>query len=111
MRISDWSSDVCSSDLRRDLLGNALHTIGRARNPPEEFGDARVDAFRQYLDLFAQRLAALEKLAVVGLQPPLAPRTIAGEAAVGGPRLHFARDPLDFEIGRASCWKGVCTDV
>src|SRR3546814_15109721 len=105
MRISDWSSDVCSSDLRRDLLGNALHTIGRARNPPEEFGDARVDAFRQYLDLFAQRLAALEKLAVVGLQPPLEPRKIAGEAAVGGHRLHFARYPLDFRSQETSVGK------
>src|SRR3546814_12963274 len=105
MRISDWSSDVCSSDLRRDLLGNALHTIGRARNPPEEFGDARVDAFRQYLDLFAQRLAALEKLAVVGLQPPLEPRKIAGEAAVGGHRLHFRSE--ERRVGKAcvSTWR------
>src|SRR3546814_10671799 len=34
MRISDWSSDVCSSDLRPDLRPSALSGIaGRGRSP------------------------------------------------------------------------------
>src|SRR3546814_7306588 len=33
MRSSDWSSDVCSSDLRGPALG---HRVGRAMNKPRE---------------------------------------------------------------------------
>src|SRR3546814_17674496 len=36
MRISDWSSDVCSSDLRRKVVGIMIHVIalpGLARSP------------------------------------------------------------------------------
>src|SRR3546814_5668094 len=41
MRISDWSSDVCSSDLGRAASG--LPMMGKAAWVPEEFpGDVRV---------------------------------------------------------------------
>src|SRR3546814_2796825 len=37
MRISDWSSDVCSSDLRDFLLGQGLRTV--AANANYRFGE------------------------------------------------------------------------
>src|SRR3546814_4011364 len=41
MRISDWSSDVCSSDLRPDPLDDALGgALGRRKPDGQAFGDA-----------------------------------------------------------------------
>src|SRR3546814_10066597 len=82
MRISDWSSDVCSSDLFADRgavaeLGDRLAAVFEA----EAFGDARAD-----LALFPQ----LEQ-----------PRDIGAVAH------RLARD----EIGRASCRERVCQYV
>src|SRR3546814_20595675 len=34
MRISDWSSDVCSSDLRRSLTASYILCAKRSRYPP-----------------------------------------------------------------------------
>src|SRR3546814_7487992 len=45
MRISDWSSDVCSSDLRR----NAGEQYGDARQRHREQGDAEMKARQQPL--------------------------------------------------------------
>src|SRR3546814_6932982 len=63
MRISDWSSDVCSSDLHADLC-------------IEEFGDeAAVEQLHlRFLERAIQRLLALaleEELVVVGADPAL----------------------------------------
>src|SRR3546814_19348666 len=44
MRISDWSSDVCSSDL---LIG--LRSRGRAQRPFEKIEAMRRDADQQFL--------------------------------------------------------------
>src|SRR3546814_6766422 len=41
MRISDWSSDVCSSDLERDLLGNLVFGDAGTDQEPGEAGDVR----------------------------------------------------------------------
>src|SRR3546814_19452300 len=86
MRISDWSSDVCSSDLTQvdpHLLchGNQVHAIG---------GGAAEDP----------RLQALDELEVLlGL----------GDAE----REECSTDPLDAldQIGRASCRERVCQSV
>src|SRR3546814_8822022 len=40
MRISDWSSDVCSSDLREQIVP---HLFVRLREPLFPFGRARID--------------------------------------------------------------------
>src|SRR3546814_7646532 len=37
MRISDWSSDVCSSDLFRDGLTTKIHTLADALGRPPRF--------------------------------------------------------------------------
>src|SRR3546814_5785533 len=51
MRISDWSSDVCSSDLKHALACDRLPE--QARIVAEEAIEADVDAaFNQRLDLF-----------------------------------------------------------
>src|SRR3546814_9816292 len=34
MRISDWSSDVCSSDLQVHFRGEGSEPVGAARRPP-----------------------------------------------------------------------------
>src|SRR3546814_5225537 len=48
MRISDWSSDVCSSDLLEDALRHRLVRYARGavprRGPPRGQGRARADA-------------------------------------------------------------------
>src|SRR3546814_2544040 len=44
MRISDWSSDVCSSDLRQDRLGRGRDRRGAA---PRLAADQEVDARRR----------------------------------------------------------------
>src|SRR3546814_2031593 len=72
MRISDWSSDVCSSDLAlsddhaRTRSGQALPRVRRTLwRPDRAGGDARVDeAFRaisgvEGLDLFPDRQSRL----------------------------------------------------
>src|SRR3546814_3913911 len=47
MRISDWSSDVCSSDLSRDgRLAAILHDGYQETSTYEEFSEALLDASR-----------------------------------------------------------------
>src|SRR3546814_12791321 len=77
MRISDWSSDVCSSDLRNSLV--ALHHRREAvgKLPTEllvDLIDAEVDALRlphEFVDL-AERLAPLVELREVDAREVLA---------------------------------------
>src|SRR3546814_10637217 len=56
MRISDWSSDVCSSDLKSDAPGRAISSMGNGRSGMEE-----VDFHQLEEDRFAARTAALLK--------------------------------------------------
>src|SRR3546814_15934421 len=80
MRISDWSSDVCSSDLLLDQAAKADAALGRRRR--------RQDLAR-----------ALEQVEAVGQR---------GEHQGGGAAEHHQRGHDDgetsaLEIGRASC--------
>src|SRR3546814_5728720 len=59
MRISDWSSDVCSSDLRQ-----AGHLV--ARHQPQVQGDRECDA-EQYADAGNQQVLDLEVMQDVDL--------------------------------------------
>src|SRR3546814_17850650 len=88
MRISDWSSDVCSSDLCDDLrldLGGAF----------EDVEDARVAEHAGDLVLLGVAVAAVHLQRVVGVGP--------GDARAQ----QFRHAGLD-EIGRASCRERVC---
>src|SRR3546814_11185567 len=56
MRISDWSSDVCSSDLRNDALGAYLIDFLERRAPramPEYRAGSDARTFRDALGCFA----------------------------------------------------------
>src|SRR3546814_5696873 len=100
MRISDWSSDVCSSDLE------AVWTAA-------DVADALAEAGQQLLlahDLVAFELQATQVPVGEGAEEEVAPPFGKGLAAVEG---HAAgRDgghPV--EIGRASCRERVCRYV
>src|SRR3546814_18548158 len=115
MRISDWSSDVCSSDLR-DIDGQlALVDIGHRA----EVGDMKVgDGFEPYrlpdaADRGVPDAARFERL--------LAARLVAGRGRVGDLHDEFVgagaqiagdveaeRVRSTLKIGRASCWERVC---
>src|SRR3546814_4398067 len=91
MRISDWSSDVCSSDLEQaDLTAECEELAKLVESPARQKTRLRKD---------------LEKLRdVYGLDTLLgARRTTIAEAAP-------ARD-IPLEIGRASCRERVCQYV
>src|SRR3546814_8259169 len=93
MRISDWSSDVCSSDLigrerkakKVVLCARRLALNGRGRC---DFGN------RQETAMDAQRLAAVY-LHIDTFMPQIELR----------PEHHA---PLPYDIGRASCRERVC---
>src|SRR3546814_5697262 len=101
MRISDWSSDVCSSDLLRQPLESGHATVSRANGHVTY--PARV-----------QLVAAMNPCRCGHLDDPVmgcgrAPRcAVDYQARLSGPLL----DRLDLhEIGRASCRERVCKYV
>src|SRR3546814_11605492 len=97
MRISDWSSDVCSSDLRRDASLRADQADLAADGGTEGFGEA--DAYRDILGARPQRLQRAGDLVAAqyrifeDIPAPHAPHQNA------------------FEIGRASCRERGCQYV
>src|SRR3546814_3085080 len=87
MRISDWSSDVCSSDLSND--------DGQQRDP-----QAQLDGFQHHLQI--EWLA--EQTRVVG-QCPLIVGNLSRHETPHAERGHQQ------QIGRASCRERVCQYV
>src|SRR3546814_3819145 len=89
MRISDWSSDVCSSDLQRLV-------VAITEQSPDPLG---ADAHRLRFDVVQHRFQSCY--------------------AIGGLQAHQHRQPdglelwaaAAVEIGRASCRERVCTSV
>src|SRR3546814_3534225 len=55
MRISDWSSDVCSSDLLRFGGANTRHGTAVIRSPCVKLRFGRNLAARQFIDLLEPR--------------------------------------------------------
>src|SRR3546814_20333758 len=102
MRISDWSSDVCSSDLddlrhvRREILdlANLVASVSRA----------------DLLDLTERRVAIEEQC----LQRSIENGSLAWEGRVLASLHELSRTPVRLEnefnpeIGRASCRERVC---
>src|SRR3546814_18541685 len=97
MRISDWSSDVCSSDLDRPLRVGAQRQAGNVQVGglllnAAGIGDREPGVADQVHELVvAQRLGKAD--ALLALQ--------------GGGQSELAQA----EIGRASCREGVCQNV
>src|SRR3546814_11501405 len=116
MRISDWSSDVCSSDLLRIVERDDLAALGH--NSPayihlltEALKLACADRERWYgdprfVDVPLERLLSSEYGALRrGLIDP--GRVAADVPNPGDPRAMLAKT----EIGRASCRERVCQYV
>src|SRR3546814_15201245 len=119
MRISDWSSDVCSSDLLRSgsrkttIFGSPSSKCRSVLNdsPAERF--ARMEG-HDLADPFGNaRFPALEgDRAVVQRQAVEARPVLARKALEPVESAIFvAGGERGFEIGRASCREGVCTYV
>src|SRR3546814_20569519 len=92
MRISDWSSDVCSSDLRRDrLAGAAEQRLGLWLD------HARLDALAAQLG--AQHVAALGLLLTLHLLAALV-RAL--------PEEHLQGHPVAYRLGGTAGGGGLC---
>src|SRR3546814_13708053 len=102
MRISDWSSDVCSSDLGRFDFG---------RLAQQDDGDApvarRPGLLRDEVLLVG---AADDRGDALGRQPGGQQGAAAGVCAVGR-QLPVRVVLAAGEIGSASCWESVCQYV
>src|SRR3546814_7166124 len=86
MRISDWSSDVCSSDLRRQCAAHAVDdrpVPDRCRGQRRRGRDGRAGGAAGALSRIAAHLAQISRRLVVGGQS-VPPARAAGAAAAGG---------------------------
>src|SRR3546814_4718248 len=95
MRISDWSSDVCSSDLlgerRREIAVDAHDLAGRAHLQPKHRIDAGETGEGKNRFLYGD----MAKVAVIDLKVPEGRERLSGH----------------HEIGRAACRERVCQYV
>src|SRR3546814_16184026 len=119
MRISDWSSDVCSSDLHRALSERApprdidfggFEILPGVKAVNARAGDQRPgEAARRVVDLFA--VVEVGEFFVAALLPDLL--EVAELAHPAGDRVVDGQDmrPAAIESGRASCREGVCQYV
>src|SRR3546814_16580377 len=116
MRISDWSSDVCSSDLSGANLSRAKSARRRWRLPGQL---RRLDGGGRLSDRAGTRLCAVART-VRGALARTARREASAERPAGAARLCQAPDRgpsrhrqfgLRGEIGRASCRERGCHDV
>src|SRR3546814_6851544 len=96
MRISDWSSDVCSSDLRFPQCRCRQANI---RVPCEGAGDA-------FMVVGDHAACAARDAAEIVRQST--DHQVADQEEVGGARTDLGRA---YEIGRASCRERVCQYV
>src|SRR3546814_7013927 len=89
MRISDWSSDVCSADLQRLRFGQNAIEFCHLRHRREEIM-IRQDEAQGRGDV-RNLVCKIEKSGRI--------RALVGEAAVPIPRFSFAEGPKMFKIG------------
>src|SRR3546814_11801094 len=105
MRISDWSSDVCSSDLvAGDAPSHRFPLLAeRAFGAPIDIGEARATLDTRIAALHRRAHALMDRL-------DIAPGAIAArfDAAFDDPRWRYADSD---ELGRASCRERGCQYV
>src|SRR3546814_12353028 len=129
MRISDWSSDVCSSDLRDG--GRAVFLAGDVKNEgyAQSLVDLAVDEFGTLDGAFNNagavgEMAPIPDMAIANwedvIRVNLTSAFLAAKAQIPAPRnrrrgsLVFTSSFVGFsngEIGRASCRERVCQYV
>src|SRR3546814_19672185 len=117
MRISDWSSDVCSSDLQRDREGDILAAAAEPRvreaNAPrrDEAGqdfDRRLPIAGHFGDAVGDpRERGLERRRAIFA---LLARPVVDDAGAADPAKTVVERTRQ-EIGRASCRERVCQYV
>src|SRR3546814_16718869 len=102
MRISDWSSDVCSSDLTPDIAAQILLLIqSRGHDWVKE---GKVDA------RWSHSVQSSAAKLVKKLLPLARPQLLVFESD-GRKGWSIAAGPTVLEIGRASCRERVCQYV
>src|SRR3546814_5885334 len=97
MRISDWSSDVCSSDLHHDEHGEQLAAGAHQDDVAEAGGGQRGHGVVERVDV------VLDLRIGVHLEHVDQRRHHEDE--------HHQADDAGEEIGRAPCWESVCQYV
>src|SRR3546814_17950658 len=106
MRISDWSSDVCSSDLTL--------CVGDAASAAEEVGIERRVVLVRLVDVAAGGVGLPDLDQRVGLRAPRLVEHAAGDGDALANGLSGGLPgwrPFIAEIGRASCRERVCSTV
>src|SRR3546814_11830978 len=117
MRISDWSSDVCSSDLVNDTLGHPVgdqllqQVAGRLTQivgDKGQVGRLGGDEFQIVVPQMSQpeKLAGIANAIILSLAKPF---SIEGEQVRVGSSIGIAVS--EGQIGRASCRERVCKYV
>src|SRR3546814_1405788 len=102
MRISDWSSDVCSSDLAC-VDGQSLRTYRHAPNTGSRKSWATGDASSRGV-----RLALMAQAGEMGYPSVLTAKTWGFyDVSFGGRPFAFQRPYGSYEIGRAHVWTPV----
>src|SRR3546814_6996305 len=105
MRISDWSSDVCSSDLQRAAAEQRRVEFEQryaGMLPGAGAIGQRMDAARSEINsIESQLVQAQSALAAMNGQLAGTPQTLPGVGASGAPSA-LAQAQAD-QIGRASC--------
>src|SRR3546814_12747403 len=107
MRISDWSSDVCSSDLI-EVVAESARGAGRTLIDSEWLETSLSQNLRRFDkggDAFYDQISALHK-AVRGSDPDAALYWFARMLDGGADPRYLSR-----QIGRASCRARVCPSV
>src|SRR3546814_15827764 len=107
MRISDWSSDVCSSDLIAPEVRPDQFTLSKV--DPDGLSFAELSAAISDLKDAGRPVASLEANLWHKISGPLSAvlMPLLGALAAFG----LARSGKLFEIGRASCRERVCQYV
>src|SRR3546814_19331547 len=93
MRISDWSSDVCSSDLARASLERYFKRV-HSKAGPRAFDQYTTRTYNNFSTLYGQ-LGFCQTAAQIGRAALATPKGSFHELAVARLR--------EFKIGRASC--------
>src|SRR3546814_10176008 len=112
MRISDWSSDVCSSDLKASVSAGADLIIALNAGLYRNMGFGSLAAFMPYGNANEQTEELLKThiLAHSGSTPVVAGVFSADPSMSLRTRLERLQN-LGVEIGRASCRERVCQSV